>query len=91
MFIPTFLYFISDNLGSLKHRKVKHFGYEFNYDTNNVDVNQPLEEPMPELLMEVIDKIMQTGHVTHRPDQVTVNQYLPGQGEECHIAISCCY
>lgn len=27
---------------SLKHRRVKHFGYEFRYDNNNVDRDRPL-------------------------------------------------
>lgn len=27
---------------TLKHRKVKHFGYEFRYDNNNVDKDKPL-------------------------------------------------
>lgn len=27
---------------SLKHRRVKHFGYEFHYENNNVDKNKPL-------------------------------------------------
>jgi hypothetical protein len=26
----------------LKHRRVKHFGYEFRYDNNNVDKDKPL-------------------------------------------------
>lgn len=27
---------------SLKHRRVKHFGYEFHYENNNVDKDKPL-------------------------------------------------
>lgn len=27
---------------TLKHRRVKHFGYEFRYDNNNVDKDKPL-------------------------------------------------
>lgn len=27
---------------TLKHRRVKHFGYEFSYDNNNVDKDKPL-------------------------------------------------
>ncbi|KAJ8036396.1 Alkylated DNA repair protein alkB-like 8 [Holothuria leucospilota] len=71
--------------GSMKHRKVKHYGYEFNYDTNNINKDCPLEEPLPDLLVEMIDKIMQTGHVTKKLNQVTVNQYLPGQGIPPHV------
>ncbi|KAF7987162.1 hypothetical protein HCN44_011503 [Aphidius gifuensis] len=35
--------------GHLKHRKVQHFGYEFCYDTNRVDVDKPIA-PIPEEL-----------------------------------------
>lgn len=27
---------------ALKHRRVKHYGYEFRYDNNNVDKDKPL-------------------------------------------------
>lgn len=27
---------------SLKHRRVKHYGFEFRYDINNVDKDKPL-------------------------------------------------
>lgn len=69
----------------LKHRQVKHFGYKFRYDTNNVDADQPL----------VNDKIpsecdflwvKQSGENTiarfaKEPHQLTINKYEPGQGE----------
>ncbi|XP_021093415.1 alkylated DNA repair protein alkB homolog 8 isoform X3 [Heterocephalus glaber] len=32
---------------SLKHRRVKHFGYEFHYENNNVDKDKPLPEGIP--------------------------------------------
>ncbi|XP_038055354.1 alkylated DNA repair protein alkB homolog 8-like [Patiria miniata] len=70
---------------TLKHRKVKHFGYEFNYATNNVDKDSPIPEPVPPLYVDVIDRIMATGLVQNRPDQITVNEYQPGQGIPPHV------
>uniref|UniRef100_A0A8D1DGP4 tRNA (carboxymethyluridine(34)-5-O)-methyltransferase ALKBH8 n=1 Tax=Sus scrofa TaxID=9823 RepID=A0A8D1DGP4_PIG len=32
---------------SLKHRRVKHFGYEFHYENNNVDKDKPLPGGIP--------------------------------------------
>ncbi|XP_063005024.1 alkylated DNA repair protein alkB homolog 8 isoform X2 [Melospiza melodia melodia] len=32
---------------TLKHRRVKHFGYEFRYDNNNVDKDKPLPGGIP--------------------------------------------
>lgn len=60
---------------------MKHYGYEFLYGVNNVDVNQPLEQKIPGDCTELIDSIMKLNIISTRPDQLTVNQYLPGQGE----------
>lgn len=35
----SFLYTVQK---SLKHRRVKHFGYEFHYENNSVDKDKPL-------------------------------------------------
>ncbi|XP_030836712.1 alkylated DNA repair protein alkB homolog 8 isoform X2 [Strongylocentrotus purpuratus] len=70
---------------SLKHRKVKHHGYEFNYSSNNIDRDKPLPGGMPELYGQVINRIMETGHVQFKPDQLTINQYQPGQGIPPHV------
>lgn len=71
----------------LKHRQVKHFGYEFRYDTNNVDLNQPLiDEPIPNecdfLWDRLRDQHSQFFETTpSSPHQLTVNKYEPGQGK----------
>ncbi|XP_071478397.1 tRNA (carboxymethyluridine(34)-5-O)-methyltransferase ALKBH8-like [Diadema antillarum] len=70
---------------SLKHRRVQHHGYEFNYATNNVDTERPLPDGMPALYSRVIDRIMETGHVKVGLDQLTINQYQPGQGIPPHV------
>ncbi|XP_022086771.1 alkylated DNA repair protein alkB homolog 8-like isoform X2 [Acanthaster planci] len=70
---------------TLKHRKVRHFGYEFNYATNNVDKDSPLPDPIPPLYTDIIDRIMATGLVENKPDQITINEYQPGQGIPPHV------
>eukprot|EP00058_Branchiostoma_floridae_P015335 XP_002600823.1 hypothetical protein BRAFLDRAFT_215107 [Branchiostoma floridae] len=70
---------------ALKHRRVKHFGYEFRYDNNNVDKDKPLPGGLPDWCSQVIDRMMSGGHIKHRPDQITVNQYQPGQGIPPHV------
>jgi len=69
----------------LKLRKVMHYGYEFNYTTNNVDPTKPLPGGLPEVCTPVIDRILQNNMITKKPDQLTVNQYLPGQGKQYNI------
>ncbi|XP_061420048.1 alkylated DNA repair protein alkB homolog 8 [Lethenteron reissneri] len=70
---------------SLKHRCVQHFGYEFRYDNNNVDKDKPLDRGVPAMCDELTDKCLSAGYIQHRPNQLTVNQYQPGQGIPPHI------
>lgn len=76
----------------LKHRQVKHFGYEFRYDINNVDVDKPLvDAPIPRkcdfLYQRLHDK--QINDVFNEsPHQLTVNKYEPGQGKFSSIGLA---
>ncbi|OXB62866.1 hypothetical protein ASZ78_015410 [Callipepla squamata] len=70
---------------TLKHRRVKHFGYEFLYVNNNVDKDKPLPGGLPEICIPFLEKCLKQGYIKHKPDQLTVNQYEPGQGIPPHI------
>lgn len=75
----------------LKHRQVKHFGFEFSYKTNNIDPSQPLEQGIPPLCSRVGSRALSAGLVEVVPDQLTVNRYLPGQGIPPHTdSHDCC-
>ncbi|XP_058041790.1 alkylated DNA repair protein alkB homolog 8 isoform X3 [Ahaetulla prasina] len=69
----------------LKHRRVKHFGYEFRYDNNNVDQDRPLPGGLPDSCTAILAKCLKMGYINQKPDQLTVNQYEPGQGIPPHI------
>uniref|UniRef100_A0AAG5DN45 Fe2OG dioxygenase domain-containing protein n=1 Tax=Anopheles atroparvus TaxID=41427 RepID=A0AAG5DN45_ANOAO len=71
----------------LKHRKVKHFGYEFIYGANNVDKGRPLERKIPPACDVLWDRLRKLHPLLnwHIPDQLTVNQYEPGQGIPPHV------
>ena len=75
----TWLYISTANQ-QLRHRRVKHFGYEFLYGTNNVDKSNPLNDGIPSVCDVILERIQQ--HVAFRPDQMTVNEYKPGQGRQ---------
>ena len=64
----------------LKQRQVLHYGYSFNYDTNNVDPTHPLPGEFPPLIKQLISRIVACDHVHHTPDQLTINRYPPGAG-----------
>ncbi|XP_054448215.1 alkylated DNA repair protein alkB homolog 8 isoform X2 [Pteronotus mesoamericanus] len=70
---------------SLKHRRVKHFGYEFHYKNNNVDKDKPLPGGLPDICNSILEKWLKEGFIRHKPDQLTVNQYEPGHGIPAHI------
>lgn len=65
----------------MKHREVLHYGYEFRYDINDVDADDPLLQSIPVECNEILQKALQTGYVKHLPDQLTVNKYVQGQGQ----------
>ncbi|CAL8361566.1 unnamed protein product [Merluccius merluccius] len=70
---------------ALKHRRVKHYGYEFRYDTNNVDKDKPLSVGLPDECAPILKHCLKDGHIGTMPDQLTVNQYQPGQGIPPHV------
>lgn len=73
----------SNSSSNLKHRKVTHYGYEFRYDINNVDKNTPLPNKIPEECENILARFDEFKNF--HPDQLTVNQYQPGQGIPPHV------
>lgn len=76
-----------NNGSSIKHRQVKHYGYAFNYNNNNVDKDKPLEEHIPQECNALFEKmsILCPEFKNFKPDQLTVNKYEPGQGIPPHV------
>ena len=66
---------------ALKHRRVKHYGYEFLYGTSNVNPDNPLPGGLPEICMPVLRRMVESALICEIPDQLTVNQYVPGAGQ----------
>ncbi|KAJ0411634.1 hypothetical protein ATCC90586_004103 [Pythium insidiosum] len=71
-------------LRTVKARQVQHYGFAFNYDTRRCDSTAPLPQELPAPLEPLMDALAETA-MGDRPDQVTVNEYLPGQGIAAHI------
>lgn len=74
-----------DDSGVMKHRQVRHFGYEFRYDINNVDKDKPMNELIPEECDFMWERLTELKQIEFRPDQLTVNCYKPGQGIPPHV------
>ncbi|CAI5730152.1 unnamed protein product [Hyaloperonospora brassicae] len=70
---------------TIRARQVQHFGYEFQYDTRRCDPTKPMADPIPSVLQPIVAKIAACGIMDgETPDQITVNEYLPGQGIAFH-------
>ncbi len=72
----------------LATRRVQHDGYEFVYGHNNVNPNNKLG-PLPEWIQPVQHKLeMETDKINGEGkglDQLTINDYMPGDGIPPHI------
>ena len=65
---------------TLKHRLVRHYGYEFDYNTNNVNKNNTCEA-IPFKYSFLIQRIQSHDKLENWiPNQLTINCYQPGQG-----------
>lgn len=80
-FIKLFDWACEIDVGSLKNRQVKHYGYEFRYGSNDVDLDNPLSEEIPNECDMLWKRLEQSGYSLGVPDQLTVNKYSPGQGD----------
>ncbi len=69
-------------------RRVQHYGYKYDYKTRTIDRGHYLG-PIPEWLSNICDKLKKQG-MSH-PDQIIVNEYLPGQGISSHIDCVPCF
>ncbi|CAB3228831.1 unnamed protein product [Arctia plantaginis] len=70
---------------NLKHRQVKHYGFEFRYGSNDVDLSSPLKEKIPKECDVLWQRLKEHGFNLGTPDQLTINKYSPGHGIPAHV------
>jgi len=76
-------------LNDLK-RRVQHYGYRYDYRARTVSRDLYLG-PLPDWLAVYADILCGNGIFPQPPDQVIVNEYLPGQGIAPHIDCVPCF
>lgn len=76
-------------LSDLK-RRVQHYGYKYNYKARTIDQAAYLGS-LPGWLGSLCDKLLADGIFRTRPDQVIINEYMPGQGISAHIDCTPCF
>lgn len=71
-------------------RRVQHHGYRYDYRARKVEREMYLG-PLPAWAQEIIRKLESLQVMTQPPDQLIVNEYLPGQGIAPHIDCVPCF
>lgn len=71
-------------------RRVQHYGYRYDYKARRARREDHLG-PLPEWLDPVLVKLCADGLFAQLPDQVIVNEYLPGQGISAHVDCEPCF
>ena len=76
-------------LNELK-RRVQHYGYKYDYKFHRINRTMKTLE-LPEWLSNLSKKLYTEGIFNEIPDQVIINEYLPGQGITNHVDCSPCF
>ena len=71
-------------------RRVQHYGWRYDYKARRVDSSAFLGI-LPDWLEVLAAKLVHDGLFASKPDQVIVNEYLPGQGISAHVDCLPCF
>jgi alkylated DNA repair dioxygenase AlkB len=71
-------------------RRVQHYGYRYDYKAQMITPDMQAAH-LPPWLQELARRLQQDTHTPTLPDQVIVNEYLPGQGIADHIDCVPCF
>lgn len=71
-------------------RRVQHYGFKYDYKSRRIDESMHIGS-LPEWLNVLAVRLHAEGYFDEIPDQVIVNEYLPGQGISAHIDCQPCF
>lgn len=71
-------------------RRVQHYGYKYDYKTRAINHSMYVG-PLPPFAVEVASQLLFLGMITEYPDQLIVNEYMPGQGISAHVDCEPCF
>jgi len=71
-------------------RRVQHYGWRYDYRARAIDLSMRLG-PLPDWLLPLTASVGRAAGFVREPDQVIVNEYLPGQGISPHIDCEPCF
>jgi len=76
-------------LNDLK-RRVQHYGFKYDYKFRRIDLSMKIGE-LPAWALEIANDLHEKQFFPELPDQLIVNEYLPGQGIAPHIDCEPCF
>jgi alkylated DNA repair dioxygenase AlkB len=71
-------------------RRVQHYGYRYDYKARSIDYSMYLGR-LPAWVMKISDAICKGGQMEQAPNQMIINEYLPGQGITNHVDCEPCF
>ena len=71
-------------------RRVQHYGYKYDYKAKRIDTSMHLGD-LPDWVLKLAYRLYAGKFFNVLPDQVIVNEYLPGQGISKHIDCVPCF
>ncbi len=71
-------------------RRVQHYGYSYDYRKRQIDTSMYLGK-LPIWGQHLAEQLVADGYVFIAPDQIIVNEYLPGQGITPHLDCGPCF
>jgi alkylated DNA repair dioxygenase AlkB len=71
-------------------RRVQHYGYKYDYKSRNIDHTMYLGD-IPHWSKKIANRLVDMNYLTNIPDQIIVNEYVPGQGIANHIDCEPCF
>lgn len=71
-------------------RRVQHYGYRYDYKARAIDHSMYVG-PLPPFAVEVAQRLLAQSLIREMPDQLIVNEYLPGQGITPHVDCEPCF
>lgn len=71
-------------------RRTQQYGYKYDYTKKKVDVSLYLGK-IPDFISFISKRMMDISLFDKEPDQVIINEYLPGQGISRHVDCVPCF
>jgi alkylated DNA repair dioxygenase AlkB len=76
-------------LSDLK-RRVQHYGYKYDYKARRINQSMHVG-PLPDFAVPIARRLIDHGLMDAIPDQLIINEYLPGQGITPHVDCEPCF